>query len=233
MVSRRSFLISAAGGTVALALPRGARGQTVAGFQLPSLPYDYSALEPHIDARTMNIHHTKHHQAYVDKLNAALMSGASDWLSRPIADVVANYRALPESIQTAVRNQGGGHLNHSQFWKMMAKPGTGGQPSAELAQAIQASFGGMDGFKQEFLAKATGQFGSGWAWLIRGKDRPLAVVSTANQDNPISDGQVAILGIDVWEHAYYLKYQNQRPVYVEAWFNVIHWNYVNELFEAA
>ncbi len=235
MMSRRSWLLSAAGGAAALTMPRLLSAQTPshAQFTLPPLPYDYAALEPFIDAHTMTIHYTKHHQAYVDKLNAALTSAAPDWLSKPIEQVVANYRSLPESIQTAVRNNGGGHLNHSQFWKMMAKPGAGGNPSAKLASALQDSFGGMDQFKQEFLAKATGQFGSGWAWLVKGTDKPLAVTSTPNQDNPVSEGGVPLLGIDVWEHAYYLKYQNQRAAYVEAWFNVVNWNYVNQLWDAA
>lgn len=232
MFTRRSLLLSAAGGAAALAMPRLLQAQVAADkqFTLPPLPYDYAALEPFIDAQTMTIHHTKHHQAYVDKLNAALASAAPDWFSKSIEQVVANYRSLPESIQTAVRNHGGGHLNHSYFWKMMAKSGTGGSPSASLATAINDSFGGMEQFKQEFLAKAVGQFGSGWAWLVKGKDKPLAVVSTANQDNPISDGGVPLLGIDVWEHAYYLKYQNQRAAYVEAWFNLVNWNFVNQLW---
>jgi Fe-Mn family superoxide dismutase len=230
MLNRRDLLISAAGTAATLFLNHRTYAQAGAGFKLPALPYAYDALEPHIDAETMTIHHTKHHQTYIDRLNATLSPAASEWLSRPIEDLVANYNKLPEQIRTAVRNNGGGHLNHSLFWTMMAPAGTGGAPTGKLLDAIKSSFGGIDGFQKEFLAKATGQFGSGWAWLIVGADKPLAVVGTANQDNPISDGKKAILGIDVWEHAYYLKFRNQRPAYVEAWFKVINWNRVAELY---
>lgn len=235
MITRREMLLSTIGGCGSLLLaPRlFAQGAAATGpYTLPPLPYAYDALEPHIDAETMTIHHTKHHQAYIDKLNAALAAaGPTATKEVSIAELVAGYKSLPEALQTAVRNQGGGHLNHSWFWTMMAKPGTGGAPSKELTKDLDASFGGMDGFKKELLAKATGQFGSGWAWLVKNKapGRPLALISTANQDNPISDEITPILGIDVWEHAYYLKYRNQRPAYVEAWCNLIHWNRVNEL----
>jgi superoxide dismutase, Fe-Mn family len=230
MLNRREVLQSAAAGAVALAVPSLTFAKQAAkGFTLPKLPYAYDALEPSIDAETMTIHHDKHHQAYVDNLNKALTADAPDWLTKPIAEVVANYKKLPEKIQTAVRNNGGGHLNHSQFWEMMTKPGSAG-PKGDLAKAIDASFGGMDGFKKDFLAAATGQFGSGWAWLIVGKEKPLAITKTANQDNPLNDGHVVLLGCDVWEHAYYLKYRNVRAKYVEAWFNVVNWDHIGDLF---
>ncbi|MFO0822071.1 MAG: superoxide dismutase [Gemmataceae bacterium] len=193
------------------------------------MPYAVDALEPSIDAETMTIHHTKHHQAYVDNLNKAL-GGQPEWLSKPIEEVVANYKKLPEAIQTAVRNNGGGHLNHSWFWKMMAKPGTGGEPKGELLKAIEASFGTLDGFKKEFTNAGLTQFGSGWAWLVVGKEKPLAIAKSANQDSPLMDGGKVLLGCDVWEHAYYLKYRNLRAKYLEAWFAVVNWNFVAELF---
>jgi superoxide dismutase, Fe-Mn family len=234
MWTRRDWMVSAAGGVAALACPQWVQAQDKAtGFTLPKLPYAYDALEPYIDAETMMIHHTKHHQAYIDKLNAALAQAAPDWLNKPIEEIVANYKSLPESVQGAARNQGGGHYNHSLFWTMMTKPGTGKSPSGELLKAITTSFGDVAGLQKELLAKATGQFGSGWAWLVRGKDKPLAVVSSANQDNPLTDGMHPLLGVDVWEHAYYLKYRNQRPAYVEAWFNLIHWDRVAELYALA
>jgi Fe-Mn family superoxide dismutase len=179
----------------------------------------------------MTIHHDRHHQAYVTNLNAAL-AGAPDWAARPIEDIVRNIATVPEAIRTAVRNNGGGHLNHTWFWRMMAKPGTGGAPSAELSAAIDASFGNMDGFKKAFAARALGQFGSGWAWLVVGgaDGKPLGVSSTPNQDSPLMEGKHTLLGVDVWEHAYYLKYRNVRAKYVEAWFQVVNWNYVNEQY---
>jgi len=224
------LLRSSAAGAAALALPSLARAaQPAKGFTLPKLPYAYDALEPSIDAETMTIHHTKHHQAYVDNLNKALSADAPDWLTKDIVEVVRDYKKLPEKAQTAVRNNGGGHLNHSWFWQMMAKPGGAG-PKGDLAKAIDTSFGNLDGFKKEFLAAAAGQFGSGWAWLITGKEKPLAVVKTANQDNPVTDGQRVLLGCDVWEHAYYLKYKNLRAKYVEACFNVVNWDFVADLY---
>ena len=234
MLTRRDLLRATAGAAAALALPAVALAEDkkAAGFTLPKLPYPYEALEPVIDAETMTIHHTKHHQAYVDNLNKAL-AAAPEWLGKPIEEVVANVAKLPKEIQTAVRNNGGGHLNHTWFWSMMAKPGTGGEPKGELAKALDASFGGADGFKKAFTAAATSRFGSGWAWLVVGKDKPLAVVSTPNQDNPLMTGGKAVLGIDVWEHAYYLKYKNARPKYVEAWFGVVNWNTVSDLYAAA
>lgn len=203
-----------------------------AGFTLPKLPYAYDALEPVIDAETMMIHHSRHHQAYIDNLNKALAQAAPEWLKKDISDIVRNYTQLPESIRTAVRNNGGGHLNHSWFWVMMTRPRSTA-PKGELLRAIEASFGSLDGFKKEFLAAALGRFGSGWAWLITGKEKPLAITSTANQDNPISEGQTVLLGCDVWEHAYYLKYRNARGKYVEAWFDVINWDDVAERFAKA
>ncbi len=219
-------------GTGGLAGPQRLLAQAPAGFTLPKLPYPYDALEPHIDAETMMIHHTRHHQAYIDNLNKALAEAAPDWLRKDITEIVRHYNSLPEKIRTAVRNNGGGHLNHDWFWKMMAKPNSTA-PRGELLKAIEASFGSLDGFKKEFLAAALGRFGSGWAWLILGREKPLAVTSTPNQDNPITDGQTVLLGCDVWEHAYYLKYRNARAKYVEAWFHVVNWDEVAERFAQA
>jgi Fe-Mn family superoxide dismutase len=233
MLTRRELLRTAAGTAAALAIPGLARAQPARGFTLPPLPYPNDALEPHIDAKTMEIHHDRHHAAYVANLNKALSEKAPEWLSKPIEEVVANVKKLPEDIHAAVRNNGGGHYNHSLFWTMMAKPGTGGEPKGELLKALTDSFGGVDGFKKEFQTKAVGQFGSGWAWLVVGKEKPLAVAPAANQDNPLMVGIKPLLGVDVWEHAYYLKYQNARPKYVEAWFNLINWNRVAELYAAA
>ncbi|MCS6864704.1 MAG: superoxide dismutase [Gemmataceae bacterium] len=230
MLTRRELLRSTVAGAAAWsvpALPLVGHAAEPAGFTLPKLPYPVDALEPHIDAKTMEIHHGRHHQAYVTNLNAALAK-YPDWLQKPIEEVVRDYKKLPADVQTAVRNNGGGHLNHLWFWQMMKKGG--GTPQGELLQAIEASFGNFDGFKKEFLNAALGQFGSGWAWLVKGKDKPLAVVKTPNQDNPITDGMTVLLGCDVWEHAYYLKYQNKRADYVTAWFNVVNWDFVADLF---
>jgi Fe-Mn family superoxide dismutase len=232
MLTRRDVLRSAAAGAAALAVPTLARAGQKKEFTLPKLPYPYEALEPVIDAETMTIHHTKHHQTYVDNLNKALAADAPDALGKDLVELVRDYKKLPEKVQTAVRNNGGGHLNHTLFWQMMTKPGGAG-PKGDLAKAIDASFGGLDGFKKEFLAAATGQFGSGWAWLVVGKDKPLAVVKTANQDNPVMDGQTPLLGVDVWEHAYYLKYRNLRAKYVESWYGVANWDFVADLFAKA
>jgi Fe-Mn family superoxide dismutase len=234
MLTRRELLTTAAAGVAALAVPGLARAQDkkdAKGFTLPPLPYPADALEPVIDAQTMTIHHDRHHAAYVNNLNTAL-ANLPDWQAKPIDQVVRDYAQLPEAVRTAVRNNGGGHLNHTWFWQMMTRPGMGGAPSRELAAALDASFGGMDGFKKELTARAVGQFGSGWAWLVVGGDggKPLGVMSSANQDNPITAGKHVLLGIDVWEHAYYLKYQNARPKYVEAWFGVVNWADVNERF---
>ncbi len=233
MITRRNMLLAVAGTASTLALTRFSLAGTRMDYSLPDLPYGYDALEPFIDQQTMMIHHDKHHAGYVKKLNDALQGEAAGWLEKPVEEVVANYTQLPESIQTAVRNNGGGHLNHTLFWTMMAPEGKGGAPSDEVSGAIDSAFGGMDEFKKKFAATATGQFGSGWGWLVMDSNQKLAVVGTPNQDNPVSSGHVPLLGIDVWEHAYYLKYQNKRADYVEAWFNVVNWNRVNELFAAA
>ncbi len=206
-------------------------------FNLPDLPYPDNALEPVIDARTMEIHRTKHHQAYVTNLNKALES-SPEIASLAIEEICRRIATLPDAIKTAVRNNGGGHLNHSLFWKIMAPAGSGGQPSADLANAINAAFGSMDGFKEKFAAAAATRFGSGWAWLCVGADGKLCVCSTPNQDNPYMAGLVdcvgtPILGLDVWEHAYYLHYQNRRPDYVAAWWGVVDWNEVSKRFAAA
>jgi len=198
-------------------------------FQLPKLPYDYSALEPHIDARTMEIHHTKHHQAYIDKLNAAVEG--TEWAKKPIEEILARIEQVPEKIRTVVRNHGGGHANHSLFWTVMA-PNAGEKPSGELAAAIDAHLGGFEKFKEDFCAAAAGRFGSGWAWL-NFHDGKLLVESTANQDSPLMEGKTPILGLDVWEHAYYLHYQNRRPDYIAAFFNVINWEEVARKYQEA
>lgn len=229
MLNRRELLRSAAAGSAALVLPSFARADDAKGFALPKLPYAVDALEPIIDAKTMEIHHGKHHQAYVDNLNKAL-AGKPDLLAKPIAELVRDWKKLPAELQAPVRNNGGGHLNHTWFWQMMKKDG--GAPKGELAKAIDASFGNLDGFKKEFAAAAMTQFGSGWAWLVKGKEKPLAVVKTPNQDNPVTDGQTVLLGCDVWEHAYYLKYQNKRADYVNAWFGAVNWDFVAALFAA-
>lgn len=199
-------------------------------FELPELPYAYDALEPHIDKETMNIHHTKHHNTYVTKLNDAV-AGKSDLESKSVEDLVANLEAVPEEIRTAVRNNGGGHANHSFFWKTLSPDG-GGAPTGELADAISAEFGSFDKFKEDFAAAAAGRFGSGWAWLVLNNGK-LEITSTPNQDSPLSEGKTPILGLDVWEHAYYLKYQNKRPDYIAAFWNVVSWSAVNDLYKAA
>jgi Fe-Mn family superoxide dismutase len=199
-------------------------------FELPPLPYAANALEPHIDEQTMNIHHGKHHQAYVTNLNKALEAHA-DLQSKSIEELLSNLSAIPEDIRTAVRNNGGGHWNHTFFWKLMT-PGGSSTPTGALADAINAKFGSFDEFKAAFMAAAVGRFGSGWAWLIMADDGSLSIESTPNQDNPLMEGKKAILGLDVWEHAYYLKYQNRRPDYVDAWWNVVNWDEVGALYAA-
>lgn len=191
-------------------------------FTLPPLPYAYDALEPHVDAQTMTIHHDKHHQAYVDKLNAAV--AGTEWESKSIEEIVANLDKVPENIRAAVRNNGGGHYNHSLFWEWMS-PSGGGEPTGALADAINSKFGSFEKFKEEFEAAGVGRFGSGWVWLIKDGDG-VAIVSTPNQDSPVTDGKKVLLGNDVWEHAYYLKYQNRRPEYLAAWWNVVDWSKV-------
>jgi len=193
-------------------------------FTLPALPYAYDALEPHIDARTMEIHHTKHHQAYVNNLNAALEK-APQLEGKSLDDLMKGINSVPEAVRTAVRNNGGGHWNHSQFWEWMG-PKRGGEPSGRLGDAIKSSFGEFAKFKEQFAAAAAGRFGSGWVWLVDEGNGKLSITSTPNQDNPLMEGKKAILGLDVWEHAYYLKYQNKRPDYVAAWWNVVNWDAV-------
>ncbi len=194
-------------------------------FKLPSLNYGYDELEPFIDAKTMEIHYTKHHQGYVNNLNKAL-EGHEDLQSLSIEDLIRSLDRVPEDIRTAVRNNGGGHLNHSLFWEIMKANG-GGEPKSMLLAKIKENFGSFEAFKEEFKKAALGRFGSGWAWLVLNGDK-LEIVSTPNQDNPISDGKTPILGIDVWEHAYYLKYQNKRNEYIDSWFNTINWEKVEE-----
>jgi len=193
--------------------------------QLPPLPYDAAALEPHIDAQTMQIHHGKHHAAYVNNLNAALEKHP-ELQSKSAEDLIKNLGAIPDDIRTAVRNNGGGHVNHTMFWQIMG-PGKGGQPTGAIAEAINGAFGSFDAFKDQMNKGGAARFGSGWVWLVSSGGK-LAVESTANQDNPMSDGKKPIFGIDVWEHAYYLKYQNRRPDYLAAWWNVINWDEVNK-----
>jgi len=231
MPTRRDVLKVAAGTAVGLTVPAVARaGQPpAAGFTLPKLPYAYDALNEHIDAETMTIHHTKHHQAYVDNLNKAV--AGTDWEKKSIEEVVKNLKDVPEGKRTTVRNNGGGHYNHSLFWLWMTPKKT--EPKGDLLKAIEASFDGVDKFKAAFAAEAAGQFGSGWAWLTPGKDKPLAVTRTANQDSPLMEGVTPILGLDVWGHAYYLKYRNLRAKYVEAWWNVVNWDTAAERFAAA
>ena len=199
-------------------------------YTLPALPYGYDALEPHIDARTMEIHHTKHHQTYVDKLNAALEgSGQPDGES--VDDLMRNFDSVPDNIKTAVRNHGGGHANHSLFWTIMAA-GAGGPASGEVAAGINDAFGDFNAFQEKFNAAATNQFGSGWAWLVVDGGK-LDVINRPNQDSPLAEGKVPILGLDVWEHAYYLNYQNRRPDYITAWWNLVNWDEVNRRLAAA
>ena len=199
-------------------------------FTLPPLPYGYDALEPHIDEQTMRIHHDKHHQAYVNNLNAALESQA-ELQQKPLEALISNMDAVPESIRTAVRNNGGGHHNHTFFWEIMA-PGGSKEPIGALASAIDNTFKGIAAFKEQFGKAAVGRFGSGWAWLMMDKNGALAIESTPNQDSPLMTGKLPILGCDVWEHAYYLKYQNRRPDYVAAWWNVVNWSEVGKRYDA-
>ncbi|HEY4537338.1 MAG TPA: superoxide dismutase [Erysipelothrix sp.] len=197
--------------------------------KLPELPYSYDALEPHIDKMTMEIHHTKHHQTYVNNLNDALEKHP-ELKEKDLEELIANIDEIPEDIRTAVRNNGGGHLNHSLFWEILA-PATGQKPSGKLLEAIEKDLGGYDSFKDEISKAAAGRFGSGWAWLVIDEDKKLKVMSTPNQDNPLMENLRPILGIDVWEHAYYLHYQNRRPEYISNWFEVINWEKVEELYE--
>jgi len=198
-------------------------------FSVPDLPYAYDALEPHIDEATMRVHHDKHHQAYVDKANAALEG--TEWADRDVEDVLQNLSSLPGDKQGPVRNNAGGHYNHTLFWQMLSPEG-GGEPSGELAAGIGQAFGSFDSFKDEFKAAGIARFGSGWAWLVK-DGSGLAIVSTPNQDSPISNGSTPLLGCDVWEHAYYLKYQNKRPDYIDAFWNVVNWDYVAQRLSEA
>ncbi len=241
MITRRKALKTAALGSLAYAAASSLRildaqpapasaspGVSGGPFTLPPLPYPLDALEPQIDAQTMQIHHDKHHAAYVANLNKAV-ADFPDLGKKPIEDLLKDLNAVPEKIRTAVRNQGGGHYNHSLFWQMMNK-NAGGEPSGELSKAIDKKFGSFGAFKDQFTKAAVGQFGSGWAWLVSdGGD--LKIEPTPNQDSPVSEGKQPLLGLDVWEHAYYLKYQNRRPEYVAAWFNVINWDYVSLRFQ--
>ncbi len=197
--------------------------------ELPQLPYAYDALEPHIDKETMNIHHTKHHNTYVTKLNDAIKG--TDLESKSIEELVSNLDAVPENIRTAVRNNGGGHANHSLFWTILSPEG-GGEPTGELADAINKNFGSYEKFQEEFAAAAAGRFGSGWAWLVVDNGE-VAITSTPNQDSPLMEGKTPVLGLDVWEHAYYLNYQNRRPDYISAFWNVVNWDEVSKRYEAA
>ena len=199
------------------------------GYSLPDLPYDYSALEPHIDAKTMEIHHTKHHQTYIDKANAALEG--TEWTDKPVEELLQNIKSLPSEKQGPARNHGGGHANHPLFWTIMG-PNGGGEPSGANATAIDSDLGSFKEFKDKFTEAAVNQFGSGWAWLVVNSGK-LEVLNRPNQDSPLMDGLTPVLGLDVWEHAYYLNYQNKRPDYIEAWWNVINWDEVNRRFEAA
>ena len=198
-------------------------------FTLPPLPYDFAALEPHIDAKTMEIHHGKHHQTYVNNLNAAIEK-APELASKSLDDLMRNASKLPEAVRTAIRNNGGGHWNHSMFWQILA-PKAGGEPGGNLGPAIKSAFGDFAKFREQFSAAGVGRFGSGWAWLINSGGK-LSITSTPNQDNPLMEGQKAVMGLDVWEHAYYLKYQNRRPDYISAWWNVVNWKEVEKRFAA-
>lgn len=202
----------------------------MSNYELPKLPYAENALEPHVDATTMQIHHDKHHNTYVTKLNAAL-EGHDDLASKDVEDLIRDLNSIPEDIRTAVRNNGGGHANHTFFWQILSPDG-GGKPSGDLASAIESKYGSFEKFQEEFAAAATGRFGSGWAWLVLSGGE-LEIMSTANQDSPIMEGKTPILGLDVWEHAYYLKYQNRRPEYIDAFWNIINWNEVEKRYSEA
>jgi Fe-Mn family superoxide dismutase len=199
-------------------------------YTTPDLPYAYDALEPYIDSLTMEIHHDKHHAGYTTKLNKALEG--TEYADKPIEDLLKGLNSLPDSIRTAVRNNGGGHFNHGLFWEILSPKG-GGRPDGKLAEALDSAFGDFDSFSEQFSAAAAGRFGSGWAWLAVDGDGGLKILSTPNQDSPLTDGLTPILGLDVWEHAYYLKYQNRRPDYIKSFFNLIHWDRVTELYEKA
>jgi Fe-Mn family superoxide dismutase len=211
--------------------PSSNKSDNSGAIQLPPLPYDYNALEPHIDAATMRFHHDKHHAAYVKNLNAAL-DKYPELKNKNVEDLLRNLNSVPEDIRTTVRNNGGGHINHSMFWLIM-KPNGGGEPTGAIADAIKENFGSFADFKKQFNDAGTKRFGSGWAWLVRNQDGKLEVVNTPNQDTPLSEGKYPIMGNDVWEHAYYLKYQNRRADYLDAWWNVLNWDEINKRFAAA
>lgn len=200
-------------------------------YELPSLSYPFNALEPHIDAKTMEIHHDKHHQAYITNANKAL-EGHPDLAAKPVDELLADLNKVPEAIRTVLRNNAGGHSNHTFFWKIIG-PNAGGTPKGKLAEAINSTFGGFDKFKEDLEKAGLGRFGSGWAWLVINKEGKLQITSTANQDTPISEGLKPVIGVDVWEHAYYLKYQNRRPEYLKAWWNVVNWDQAEKNFEAS
>jgi superoxide dismutase, Fe-Mn family len=244
MMTRRqalktTMLASAAITTTAVLRPAGAQTASTSGgaatptglYTLPPLPYAFDALEPHIDALTMQIHHDKHHAAYVANLNKAVAEFPGLG-TKPVEALLKDLNAVPEKVRVTVRNNGGGHYNHTLFWQMMSKAG-GGQPSGKLLQALEKRFGSFAAFKDELTKSALGQFGSGWAWLVLDADKRLGVESTPNQDSPVSQNKLPLLGIDVWEHAYYLKYQNRRPEYLAAFFNVINWDWVTERYGQA
>jgi Fe-Mn family superoxide dismutase len=229
-IPRRQFLLGAAAAAAALTLsPGSARADSADVFTLPPLGYAPSALEPHIDTETMTIHHDKHHAVYVKNLNAALATAGGDYRIWPLEKLVKQYNDLPEKVRTAVRNNGGGHYNHSLFWKMIGPP-RGGAPSSELGKAIARTFTDFKGFQTAFTEGAMGRFGSGWVWLVRDGDGKVSLASTANQDCPLTEDKQPLLGIDLWEHAYYLKYQNRRKDYVDAWWNVVQWDDVNKRY---
>lgn len=229
--SRRGFFkVAAVGGAVAFGRELTA-AEPPAAFSLPPLPYAYDALVPVIDERTMTIHHTKHHQAYIDKLNAAVASAPS-LAGKTVEQLLADLASVPETVRTAIRNQGGGHANHALFWTLLRPARETNAPTGAVADAIRAAFGSLEAFQEKFAAAATGQFGSGWAWLVKGP-AGLEVMATANQDSPLSQGKIPVLGLDVWEHAYYLTYQNRRPDYIKAWWRVVNWDEVAKRLAAA
>ncbi|WP_016950501.1 superoxide dismutase [Anabaena sp. PCC 7108] len=234
-LNRRHFLVLLGASSGAFLLDNYASAETsppqTPAIQLPPLPYAYDALEPHIDAKTMQFHHDKHHAAYVNNLNQALDKHPK-LKSKSVEALLQNLDNVPADIRTTVRNNGGGHVNHSMFWRIM-KPNGGGEPTGEIATAIKDNFGSFTDFKKQFNAAGAGRFGSGWVWLVRSKNGKLEITTTANQDSPLSKGKYPIFGNDVWEHAYYLKYQNRRPDYLEAWWNVVNWDEINQRFADA
>lgn len=231
-LSRRGFLTGSAALSTYVVTGRSWGQATQGPFTLPPLPYAADSLEPHIDARTMELHHDRHHAAYVNNLNEAVRDHG-ELARQPLQEILANLNNVPESIRTKVRNNGGGHANHSMFWQVMAPPGQGGQPEGELKAAIDRDLGGMERFQQDFNNAAAGVFGSGWAFVTVGNDGRLALVTRPNQDTPLMDGERVLFGNDVWEHAYYLKYQNRRPDYLKAWWNVVNWKGIGDRYNRA